>query len=118
MEPIFRRKLLYVSKKTGKLKILKCIIAIIVDNETGVNLIPAFMNEEAWLKTKETEYVYLWSTTDDELWFKGERSGNKLQVISWKLNCDRTAIEIRVKILGKGVACHTGQKSCFHNEAS
>ncbi len=113
MRPDFKRLLLYVSKKTSEIKMLKCIVAVIEDAETKESLIPAFMNEEAWLKTQETKIVHFWSTSRDELWRKGATSGNELEVIYQRLNCDRTAVLIGVKVRGDGVACHTGKRSCF-----
>lgn len=114
MKPDFRRNLLYVAPN-GQIKMLKCIAVIIRDAITTKNLILAFMNEEAWLKTKETGFVHLWLTSEDRLWFKGETSGNKMEVVYKRLNCDCTSMEIGVKVLGDGAACHTGKISCFYN---
>lgn len=94
------------------------IVAIIQDTETNEVLMQGFMNSLAWDKTQETGFVYFWSTSRNALWQKGAESGNKMKVVSQVLDCDCDAVVIGVKVIGDGVACHTGQKSCFYNEAS
>jgi phosphoribosyl-AMP cyclohydrolase len=114
MDPNFKRKLLYKSS-AGEEKILECIIAIIQDAESKENLMHGFMNKEAWGKTQETKIVHFWSTSRDELWRKGETSGNEMEVIYQFLDCDLDSVVIGVRLKDGGVACHTGHKSCFFN---
>jgi phosphoribosyl-ATP pyrophosphohydrolase/phosphoribosyl-AMP cyclohydrolase len=113
MKPDFKRVLL-----CGSGRELRCIVAIIQDAETKEVLTQAFMDEEAWDKTQETGKVYFRSTSRDSLWRKGAISGNEMTVVYQLLDCDRDAVVIGVKVLGDGVACHTGEKSCFCNNVS
>jgi phosphoribosyl-ATP pyrophosphohydrolase/phosphoribosyl-AMP cyclohydrolase len=57
--------------------------------------------------------VTFYSRTRDQLWTKGETSGNRLRVISARTDCDRDSILIQVKVEGAGVVCHEGTRSCF-----
>jgi phosphoribosyl-AMP cyclohydrolase len=88
------------------------IPAVIQDFETGEILMLGFMNEEAYLKTKETSLVNFYSRTRQKLWLKGELSGDKLKVKEIFTDCDNDTILVKVELLGKAV-CHTGAKSCF-----
>lgn len=88
------------------------IPAIVQDFETGEVLMLGFMNEKAFLKTKETNLVNFYSRTRQKLWLKGEESGDKLEVKEIFTDCDNDTILVKVKLLGKAV-CHTGAKSCF-----
>lgn len=118
MRPDFKRVLWCTVSDQREVVYLRFIIANIFDAQTKEHLMTGFMNSEAWKKTQETKVVYLWSTSRDELWRKGATSGNEMKVISQRLDCDCDAVDIYVDIQGDGVACHTGQKSCFHNEVS
>ena len=71
------------------------------------------MNGEAWEKTQEIGYVTFYSRTRNELWTKGETSGNRLKVISVATDCDRDSLLIKVDVEGEGVVCHEGTRSCF-----
>jgi phosphoribosyl-ATP pyrophosphohydrolase/phosphoribosyl-AMP cyclohydrolase len=72
-----------------------------------------FMNREAWEKTLAIGYVTFYSRTRNELWIKGETSGNQLKVISACTDCDRDSLLIQVEVEGAGVVCHEGTRSCF-----
>lgn len=89
------------------------IPAIIQDNDSGKVLMLAYMNEESLLKTIKTKETWFFSRSRHELWHKGATSGNKQQVINISFDCDGDAILIEVK--QRGVACHTGEISCFYN---
>lgn len=88
------------------------IPAIIQDYKTGNVLMLGFMNEEAYQKTRKTNLVHFYSRTRQKLWLKGEKSGDKLEVVEILADCDNDSILVKVRLLGKAV-CHTGAKSCF-----
>lgn len=90
--------------------------AIVQDGETGQVLMLGFMNEEAYKRTLTGGYVTFFSRTRNELWTKGETSGNRLRVLSINTDCDRDTFLIRVQVEGKGVVCHLGTRSCFTQE--
>lgn len=87
------------------------IPAIIQDNTTGKVLMLGFMNEDAFEKTKATGQVTFFSRTKNRLWTKGEESGNFLQVVSIKEDCDQDTLLIKVNPVGP--VCHTGADTCF-----
>nr|WP_077302763.1 bifunctional phosphoribosyl-AMP cyclohydrolase/phosphoribosyl-ATP diphosphatase HisIE [Virgibacillus pantothenticus] len=90
------------------------IPAIVQDADTGEVLTLAYMNEEAIEKTLATKETWFYSRKRQALWNKGATSGNKQIVQSVSLDCDQDAILLQVKPLGP--ACHTGEKTCFHQE--
>ena len=90
------------------------IPVITQDFETKEVLILSYMNEEAYKKTKEENKLYYYSRSRQELWLKGATSGNTQELVSLTLDCDGDALLAVVK--QKGVACHTGEFSCFHND--
>ncbi|GBC75318.1 Phosphoribosyl-AMP cyclohydrolase [archaeon HR06] len=92
----------------------KLIPVIVQDYKTKEILMLAYANEEAIRKTLETGYAHYWSRSRKKLWKKGEESGNYQEVLDIKVDCDGDAILYLVR--QKGVACHTGEKSCFHNK--
>ena len=73
-----------------------------------------FMNKEAWEKTLGLGKVTFFSRTRNVLWTKGETSGNKLAVTALLVDCDEDTLLLKVKRLGDGNVCHTGQRTCFH----
>jgi|TergutMp193P3_1026864.scaffolds.fasta_scaffold05577_2 phosphoribosyl-AMP cyclohydrolase len=79
----------------------------------GTVLMMAWMNEEALKLTLEKSEMVFWSRRRGELWHKGATSGNFLKVVSWSPDCDFDCLLFKVLPQGKGVACHTGEKSCF-----
>ncbi|RCW63765.1 bifunctional phosphoribosyl-AMP cyclohydrolase/phosphoribosyl-ATP diphosphatase HisIE [Saliterribacillus persicus] len=87
--------------------------AIVVDDKTSDVLMLAYMNEEAYEKTLESNETWFYSRSRDELWNKGATSGNKQMVISIDLDCDQDTLLIKVD--PKGPACHTGSRTCFFN---
>jgi len=88
--------------------------AIIQDWKTNEILMLGFMNKEAWGKTQATGKVTFWSRTRNELWTKGETSGNFLFVKKVYIDCDDDTLLIKAE--PKGPICHTGEKSCFFKE--
>jgi phosphoribosyl-AMP cyclohydrolase len=90
------------------------IAAIAQDASTNEVLMMAWMNKEALIKTIETKRGTYFSRSRNELWIKGETSGNVQNVIEIKFDCDGDAVLLKVKQTGG--ACHTGKTSCFHNE--
>ena len=88
------------------------VTAIAQDHETGEILMVAYMNEESFRRTLETGEVVYWSRSRQQLWHKGESSGNTQAVKSLSVDCDGDAVLLRVEQRG-GAACHTGKRSCF-----
>jgi phosphoribosyl-ATP pyrophosphohydrolase/phosphoribosyl-AMP cyclohydrolase len=86
---------------------------IVQDWCTGEVLTLAYMNEEALARTRETGETHFWSRSRDELWHKGETSGNVQRVRELRFDCDADAVLALVEPAGP--ACHTGERTCFHN---
>jgi phosphoribosyl-AMP cyclohydrolase / phosphoribosyl-ATP pyrophosphohydrolase len=86
---------------------------VVQDWRTGEVLTLAYANEEAVAKTRETGQLHLWSRSRQELWHKGATSGNVQQVKGLRLDCDGDALLALVEPAGP--ACHTGERTCFHN---
>lgn len=84
---------------------------IVQDYKTDEILMLAYMNEEAFKKTYETEKVYYFSRSRNELWLKGETSGCFQELKSISVDCDGDTLLLKVK--QTDVACHTGNYSCF-----
>jgi len=89
------------------------IPVIAQDFETGDVLMVAYMNPEAWERTKETGYVHYYSRSRKSLWKKGESSGNLQKVREIRVDCDSDCLLIKIDQQG-GAACHTGYRSCFY----
>lgn len=90
------------------------ISAIAQDAESNEVLMLAWMNEEALLKTIESKRATYFSRSRNSLWEKGETSGHFQEVVEIKFDCDGDAVLLKINQIG--AACHTGEKSCFHNE--
>lgn len=87
--------------------------AVVQDSSSGEILMVGFMNREAFDRTLEQGFVTFFSRTRNQLWMKGETSGNRLRVISATTDCDRDTLVFRVEVEGAGVVCHRGTRSCF-----
>ncbi len=87
--------------------------AIVQDSGSNEVLMLGFMNRDAWEKTQAIGYVTFYSRTRNELWTKGETSGNRLKVISVSTDCDRDSLLIQVEVEGAGMVCHEATRSCF-----
>ena len=85
--------------------------AVVQDARTREVLTLAYMNAESLARTLETGETWFWSRSRNELWHKGETSGNTQQVVSVAADCDNDAIIVLVEPAGP--ACHTGARSCF-----
>ena len=92
--------------------------AIVQDIANGDVLMLGFMNDQAYAKTLSSGYVTFYSRTRNELWTKGETSGNRLKVVSASTDCDRDTLLFKVEVEGKGVVCHEGTRTCFTKEIS
>lgn len=96
----------------NRFKNRELIPAIAQNNSDNQVLMLAYMNEEALEKTIESKFATYWSRSRNQLWKKGETSGNFQKVISISYDCDADAILLKVDPMGP--ACHTGKTSCFH----
>jgi phosphoribosyl-ATP pyrophosphohydrolase/phosphoribosyl-AMP cyclohydrolase len=85
--------------------------AIIQDAETRQVLMLGFMNEEAYQKTLDTRHVTFWSRSRNTLWTKGETSGNYLNLVDIKIDCDQDTLLVRA--IPVGPTCHTGTDTCW-----
>ena len=89
------------------------IPAVIQDALSNEVLMVGFMNEQALADTRRTGYATFFSRTRNTLWTKGETSGNRLEVVDILVDCDEDTVLLKVKRLGDGNVCHTGQRTCF-----
>ncbi|MBR6646343.1 MAG: bifunctional phosphoribosyl-AMP cyclohydrolase/phosphoribosyl-ATP diphosphatase HisIE [Clostridia bacterium] len=89
------------------------IPAVVQDFFTGEVLTVAYMNAESLAITLEEKMTCFFSRSRQELWRKGETSGNRQHIVSIKTDCDKDALV--VKVIKDGPACHTGAESCFFN---
>ena len=92
------------------------IPAVVQDVNTNDVLMVGFMNREALDRTMATGFATFYSRTRGKLWMKGETSGNRLQVTSALVDCDEDTVLLKVKCLGNGNVCHTGERTCFFRE--
>jgi phosphoribosyl-AMP cyclohydrolase / phosphoribosyl-ATP pyrophosphohydrolase len=88
---------------------------VIQDWRTGEVLTLAYMNEEALSLSRQTGQLHLYSRSRSELWRKGATSGNTQAVKALRYDCDADAVLALVE--PSGPACHTGERTCFHNGA-
>ncbi len=89
------------------------IPAVVVDSASKRVLTLAYMNRESLKKSMEKELTCFWSRSRQELWLKGETSGNYQHIVSITADCDRDALVVVVE--PDGPACHLGTFSCFEN---
>jgi phosphoribosyl-AMP cyclohydrolase len=92
------------------------IPAVVQDSATKQVLMLAYMSAETLQRTLETGQTYFWSRSRQQVWHKGETSGNIQEVVDIKLDCDGDALLILVNPAGP--ACHTGKMTCFHNRVT
>ena len=88
--------------------------AIAQDADTGEVLMLAYMNQESLSRTLESGEAWFYSRSRQELWHKGDTSGNRIKVKSVRLDCDGDTILIIGKPMGP--VCHTGNRTCFFQE--
>ncbi|MEY2984354.1 MAG: hypothetical protein RLZZ568_971 [Cyanobacteriota bacterium] len=87
--------------------------AIAQDYLDGTVLMMAWMNRDALMKTLETGEVWYWSRSRQELWHKGATSGHLQKLLGIRYDCDSDALLLTIDQVGD-IACHTGERSCFH----
>lgn len=88
--------------------------AVVQQYNTGEVLMLAWMNKESISKTLKTGKAHYYSRSRNEQWFKGETSGNTQKIMNIRLDCDGDTILLQVD--QNGVACHTGNKTCFFHD--
>lgn len=88
------------------------VAAVVQDEKTNQVLMVGYMNRESLRITLERKLACFWSRSRQELWLKGETSGNTLEVREVRVDCDRDAILLRCRPAGP--TCHTGETSCFY----
>ena len=88
------------------------ICAVVQQHDTGEVLMVAWMDAEAVRRTVDIGCTWFWSRSRGEYWCKGETSGNTQRVIEVRVDCDADALLVLVD--QTGVACHTGERSCFY----
>jgi len=91
------------------------IPVVVQDYSSHEVLMTAFMNREAWKETLRTRRATYWSRSRNQLWVKGERSGNFQEVKEIYVDCDEDTLLLKV-IQHGGAACHTGHRSCFYRK--
>jgi phosphoribosyl-ATP pyrophosphohydrolase/phosphoribosyl-AMP cyclohydrolase len=89
------------------------VACVIQDWASGEVLTLAYMNREALERTSSSGETWFWSRSRDELWHKGATSGNTQTVKALRYDCDADAVLALVEPAGP--ACHTGERTCFHN---
>lgn len=90
------------------------ITAVTSDARTGEVLMVAHMNADALARTIETGKAHYWSRSRQEIWLKGETSGNVQTVVEMLTDCDQDAVLLKVEIAGAHATCHTGRTGCFY----
>ena len=90
------------------------LAAVATDAETGEVLMLAWMNAEALALTIATGDAHFYSRSRAKIWKKGEDSGNVLEVVEMRTDCDQDAIWMRVRMKGLKATCHTGHRTCFY----
>ena len=91
------------------------LVPVIIQDYLNLKvLMLGYMNQEAFDKTLQEKRVTFFSRSKNRLWTKGETSGNFLELIDWKLDCDNDTILIKAKPLGP--TCHKGTTTCFAEE--
>jgi phosphoribosyl-AMP cyclohydrolase len=90
------------------------IVCVTTDAASGAVLMVAYMNGEALNKTLASGIAHYWSRSRQQLWRKGDSSGQSQTVIEIRTDCDQDALLLRIKRGGDGNVCHTGRPSCFY----
>ncbi len=90
------------------------VTAVITDDSCGDVLMVAHMNQEALALTMDSDIVHFFSRSRQQLWKKGESSGNTLRVVEMRIDCDQDALWI--KAVPAGPVCHTGAQNCFYRK--
>ncbi len=90
------------------------VAAVVQDAADGQVLMVAYMNRESLRRTLQSGVTWFWSRSRKEFWVKGATSGNTQRVVRVTVDCDQDCLVVVVE--QKGVACHTGKRSCFYRE--
>ena len=90
------------------------VTAVVTDARNDHLLMVAHMNAQALKLTLKTGIAHYWSRSRNQLWKKGETSGNTQQIKEIRVDCDQDAIWLRVTVDGDGMTCHTNRRSCFY----
>ncbi len=90
------------------------IPAVVQQHDTGEVLMVAWMDQAAIGRTLELGEAVYYSRSRGELWHKGATSGNTQRVVDLRVDCDGDTLLLLVDQGGDGVACHTGERSCFY----
>ncbi len=90
------------------------IVCVTTEAHSGDILMVAYMNAESLALTLDTGVAHYWSRSRNNLWRKGDTSGQVQRVVELRTDCDQDAIQIKVEAGGDGKACHTGRRSCFY----
>lgn len=90
------------------------VVAVAQHADTGEILMLAWMNAEALKLTVETNIAHYFSRSRNELWKKGDTSGQLQDVVELRVDCDQDAVLLKVRPRGDGGACHVGFRSCFY----
>jgi len=88
--------------------------AIVQDAQSKEVLMWAWVNSEALKKTIETRRATFWSRSRNQLWTKGETSGNLQEIVNISFDCDADSLLFSVQ--SHGPACHTGERTCFYRQ--
>lgn len=91
------------------------VAAVVQQHDTGEVLMVAWMDAEALDRTLDSGEAWFWSRSRQELWHKGATSGNVIEVRQVRVDCDGDTLLVLGDV-GRGVACHTGERSCFHRQ--
>lgn len=94
------------------------ITAVVCDAHDNSILMVAYMNAQALSLTLETGIAHYWSRSRQQLWRKGETSGNLQTVVSLSTDCDQDTLCLQVKVANNGPTCHTNRHSCFYRQIS
>ncbi|MDR3611716.1 MAG: bifunctional phosphoribosyl-AMP cyclohydrolase/phosphoribosyl-ATP diphosphatase HisIE [Ignavibacteriaceae bacterium] len=108
------KKILFSPEKLNYDRLNGLVPAVVIDDNTGVVLMVGFMNKESLSITNATGKVTFYSRSRKQLWTKGENSGNFLNVVDIKSDCDDDTLLIRA--IPDGPTCHTGDYSCFKED--
>lgn len=94
------------------------VTVVTVGAKDNTVLMVAHMNAEALRLTFKTGIAHYWSRSRQEIWKKGETSGNMQSVEEIRIDCDQDCILLKVETAGDGANCHTGRRSCFYRSVA
>lgn len=99
---------------TPKFDAAGLIVCVTTDAASGDVLMVAYMNAQALEASLATGIAHYWSRSRQNLWRKGDTSGQVQAIVEIRTDCDQDALLLRVNVGGDGQSCHTGRKSCFY----